>query len=81
MLVSFLFTSPQISIIEPSGQIQPQKNLPKIRVNMSIPAARIIPGSIILSLIEVKNIIRGFILKKVSGGRSPFKGYVVDQRM
>jgi len=33
----------------------------------------------IRSLMEVKNIINGSILKKVSGGIKPFKGYVVDQ--
>jgi len=60
------------------GHIHPQKNLPKTNVSKSIIKERKIPGRIILSLRDVNIIIRGSILKNVSGGSGPSKGYVVD---
>jgi len=65
----------------PIGQIHPQKNLPKINVNISIIIENIMPGKIILSLIEVTIDTRGSILKRISGSKMPFKEYVPDQRI
>ena len=72
-------TLPTISMVVPRGQTHPQKNLPKSSVRIIIPMANAAPGRTILSLIEVKNMINGFNLKKVSGGSNPLSGYVVDQ--
>jgi hypothetical protein len=51
----------------PSGHIQPQKNRPNIKVRTGTINASIIPGRIILSAIEIKNIKLGSILNKTAG--------------
>jgi hypothetical protein len=73
-LFFFLRNEPVKSIAAPRGHIHPQKNLPKKTVTNSIKAESIMPGNKILSLREVKIMIRGFVLKNASGGTAPFSG-------
>jgi len=75
----FFLKAPAISIVAPRGHIHPQKNLPNIRVRNIITIEKAIPLIRVLSLSEVIKTIKGFILKKVSGGNIPLRGYVVDQ--
>lgn len=70
----FLFMLPHRSIIEPKGQTQPQKNLPNTKVNNKTIVTDAKPASIVRPLIDVNIIIRGSILKNVSGGNILFKG-------
>ncbi len=70
----FFPRAPVTSIAVPRGHIQPQKNLPKIKVKNSIIKEKYIPGRMDRSLIEVKIIIKGSILKKVEGDINPSRG-------
>lgn len=74
----FLRNAPTMFMAVPSGQIHPQKNLPKTSVNTIKTIAEPIPERMVLSLIDVINIIKGSNLKIDSGEMKPLKGYVVD---
>jgi hypothetical protein len=64
----------------PRGHIHPQKNLPKIKVNISMAATDIMPGIIILPLKEVNMTTRGSILKNKSVWMADQRIYINNER-
>lgn len=79
--VRWFVRAPAISSVEPSGQIYPQKNLPKTVVSTSNSIENCTPGRIIRSLTDVNIMINGSIIKNVSVGKMPERGYVVDHNI
>ena len=76
LCAGFLLPSPPVkSIIAPKGQAQPQKNLPNIKVRMSIIIENAMPGRIIRAIIEVTNPIKGSVLRNISVGRGVLYEY------
>jgi hypothetical protein len=64
----------------PRGHIHPQKNLPNIKVRISITTADIIPGMIILPLKEVNMTTSGSILKNKSVWTADQRIYTNNER-